>query len=62
MNPDNVDHTFFECTTLAQQRRQVEEAIGSSLSDTTMISHLIRNRPNWKLVESFVDNIMKLKE
>lgn len=59
---DDAYHTMFRCEAWSPQREYAEDKLGVKLSEDSLIPTMLIGKEEWGFIDSFVGEIMSLKE
>lgn len=59
---DCAEHTFFDCDRWYARRRALEVSVDCEITPETIVEAMLKSSSNWKLIEDYVTEILKMKE
>lgn len=59
---DDTEHTIFRCVCFDEDRRRLEEQLGTRLTVSNMVPLILADKANWEAVQNYAEKIIAKKE
>ncbi|XP_071573004.1 uncharacterized protein [Temnothorax nylanderi] len=57
--PEDAEHVFFLCPRFTEERKELEDALGSTPEPETLVELMLTTEENWSAVSNFAAVVMK---